>query len=360
LIRRAELWVISRDPMSRRKAQQWTAVLEVVDPDGTRTRHPFQRPRMGFGRRSGNFVALPLDEAASAEHCEFVEENGVLIVRDLRSANGTWVNEQRVSEARLRDGDEVRIGGTKVRVTVRGPEPRRLPGWLTPRNLWLASALLGVVLLVAVLALRQRAAARTDAALRERYAQAVKALVQDDPCAVLAGPLDQLRAIDREVGDRSVAIALDRGEVKIAPQDRQTDVELVTAYRQKLEVYAKATRLLAQREEAQREALEKLSRLGQRFASGKDRKVSFWAEGLLNERLARCDDLLQGVRGLIGETTRFVALVEAVAMRGEAPSAAQLAHFRFTRDLPGLVRACGEESKRTSAGALSALNALEE
>ena len=120
------------------------------------------------------------------------------------------------------------------------------------------------------------------------------------------------------------------------------------------------TRLLSQREQEQREALERVSRMGQRFASGKDRKVSFWAEGLLNERLARCDDLLQGVQGLIAETKRFVALVEAVAMRGEAPSAAQLAHFRFTRDLPGLVRACSEESKRTSSGALSALNALDE
>ena len=352
--------MISRDPMSRRKTQQWAAVLEVVDPDGTRTRHPFQRPRMTVGRKEHNFIALKLDEAVSSDHCAFLEENGVLIVRDLGSANGTWVNEQRVNEARLRDGDEVRIGGTRVRVALRGPEPRRLPRWLTPRNAWLASAGLAVALLAAVLALRQRAAARSDAALRERYAQAVRALVQDDPCAALEGPLDQVRAIDREVGNRSIAIALDRGDVRIAPQDRQTDVELVAAYRQKLEVYAKATRLLAQREQAQREALEKLSRMGERFASGKDRKVSFWAEGLLNERLARRDDLLQGVRGLIGETQRFVALVEAVAMRGEAPSAAQLAHFRFTRDLPGLVRACSDESKRTSSGALGALNALEE
>ena len=351
---------MARDPMTRRKAQQWAAVLEVLDPDGTRTRHPFHRPRMTVGRKEGNFIALKLDEATSAEHCEFVEENGVLVVRDLRSANGTWVNGRRIGEARLRDGDEVLIGGTRVRVTLRGPEPRRLPRWLTARNTWAASATLLLLLLVAALWLWRRSGALSDARLRVRYAAAVRALVDDDPCTALDGSLDQLRAIDARIGDRSIAIALDRGDVKIAPGDKQTDVELVAAYRQKLELYARATRLLTQREQAQREALERVTRMGQRFASGKDRKVSFWAEGLLNERLARCDDLLQGVQGLITETRRFVALVEAVAMRGEAPSAAQLAHFRFTRDLPKLVRACSEESKRTSSGALGALNALEE
>lgn len=350
------------DPMRRRKTQPetWSAVLEVRDPDGTRTRHPFQRPRMAVGRKEHNFIALRLDEAVSADHCEFLEENGVLVVRDLCSANGTWVNEKRITEARLRDGDEVRIGGTRVGVTLKGPQPRRLPRWATARNAWVSTAALALLLGFGALALRERTAAQSNARLRERYAQAVRALVQDDPCTALDEPIDQLRAIDRQIGDRSIAIALDRGEVKMAPADRQTDVELVAAYRQKLEVYARATRLLSQREQAQREALERVSRLGQRFASGKDRKVSFWAEGLLNERLARCDDLLQGVQGLIAETKRFVGLVEAVAMRGEAPSAAQLAHFRFPRDLPGLVRACSAESRRTSSGALSALNALDE
>ncbi len=346
--------------MSRRKAQPetWSAVLEVLDPDGTRTRHPFHRPRMNVGRKEHNFIALKLDEAVSSDHCEFLEENGVLIVRDLRSANGTWVNEKRIDQARLRDGDEVRIGATKVRVSLRGPEPRRRPRWLNSRNIWVAGALLVLVILSALLALRERAAARSDARLRERFAQQVRELVGDDLCTSLDGPVIQLRAIDLAVGNRSIAIALDHGDVKIAPQDRKTDIELVAAYRQKLEVYARATRLLTAREQAQREALERLSRLGQRFRADKDRKVSVWAEGLLNERLARCDDLLLGVKGLIAETERFVELVEAVAIRGEAPSAAQLAHFRFTRDLPGLVSACSESSRRDGAGALSALSAL--
>src|SRR5258708_3393183 len=155
--------------MSRRKTQQWVAVLEVVDPDGTRTRHPFQRPRMNVGRKEHNFIALKLDEAVSSDHCAFLEENGVLIVRDLGSANGTWVNGRGVREGGRGDGDEVRIGGRRVRVALRGPEPRRLPRWLTPRNAWLASAALAGVLLAAVLALQKRAAARSDAALRERY-----------------------------------------------------------------------------------------------------------------------------------------------------------------------------------------------
>src|SRR4051812_46413895 len=93
----------------------WSAILEVQDPDGVRTRHPFRHPRVAVGRQKQNDLWLA-DEAVSSEHCEFVAAGGWFMVRDLGSANGTFVNEKRVPEARLHDGDEVRIGGTRIRV----------------------------------------------------------------------------------------------------------------------------------------------------------------------------------------------------------------------------------------------------
>ena len=349
------------DPMTRPRPQEtWSAVLEVHDLDGTRTRHPFQRPRMSVGRKANNFLTLEADQAVSSDHCEFVEENGVLIIRDLRSANGTFVNEQRISEARLRDGDEVRIGGTRVTVTVRGKVPRRLPRWLNRRTATLAGAALGLLAVAGALYAFRRAAARGDVRLRDRYAASVRALAAEDPCGALDDSLAQLAAIDERVAGRSVALSLDRGEVRISPADQRTDLELLAAWRQKVELYARGQRALVVRQGGQREALEKITRLGQRLGSGKDRKVAFWAEGMLAERLARSDELVQGISELIAETTRFVALVEKVTVQREAPSAAQLAHFRFKRDLPSLVRGCTEEARRTASGALSALNALEE
>ncbi len=42
----------------------------------------------------------------------FIDSRGDLVVRDLTSTNGTFVNHVRVTQAALQEGDEVRIGET--------------------------------------------------------------------------------------------------------------------------------------------------------------------------------------------------------------------------------------------------------
>ena len=56
-------------------------------------------------------------EAISRRHCAIVRANGALTVRDLGSRNGTYVNDQRISEeVPLKVGDELRVGPLKFRV----------------------------------------------------------------------------------------------------------------------------------------------------------------------------------------------------------------------------------------------------
>ena len=50
------------------------------------------------------------DVTVSRQHCRFVLEEGRLTVEDSGSTNGTYVNDVRVDEARLRAGDEVLVG----------------------------------------------------------------------------------------------------------------------------------------------------------------------------------------------------------------------------------------------------------
>ncbi len=53
----------------------------------------------------------------SRKHCEFFEQKGHLLVKDLNSSNGTYVNGDKVDGQRvLEHGDEVSIGGVKFRV----------------------------------------------------------------------------------------------------------------------------------------------------------------------------------------------------------------------------------------------------
>ena len=47
----------------------------------------------------------------SRRHCAIAQWAGKVVVRDLHSVNGTYVNEQRVSgEVRVKDGDVLRVG----------------------------------------------------------------------------------------------------------------------------------------------------------------------------------------------------------------------------------------------------------
>ncbi len=75
---------------------------EIAIPEGT---------AVTIGR--SDKCSLTIEDAdASREHATFLHREGRVTVRDLESKNGVFVNGVRSNEARLTDGDEVRIGQT--------------------------------------------------------------------------------------------------------------------------------------------------------------------------------------------------------------------------------------------------------
>ena len=87
-------------------------ILTVLQgPDkGRRFELPDNEPQM-IGRSS---ESLPLgDSTISRRHCELTPDDGRWILRDLESANGTFVNGQRVADRQiLNPGDQIRAGNT--------------------------------------------------------------------------------------------------------------------------------------------------------------------------------------------------------------------------------------------------------
>lgn len=73
-----------------------------------------------FGRDSAIEVQIN-DPAASRAHFKIKGFRGQPYIKDLKSRNGTYVNGARVEEARLRIGDEVRVGETVI-VVEESPE----------------------------------------------------------------------------------------------------------------------------------------------------------------------------------------------------------------------------------------------
>jgi adenylate cyclase len=103
------------------------------------------RPINSLGRHPNNSIQL-LDKIVSKEHCILEQREGVFVLRDLGSLNGTYINGERVrGEQSLRHGDEIVLGSTRARYDdgtaplnlghmVAGPgavaHPQHAPSWV--------------------------------------------------------------------------------------------------------------------------------------------------------------------------------------------------------------------------------------
>ncbi|MEP6994436.1 MAG: FHA domain-containing protein [Acidobacteriota bacterium] len=109
--RRADLIFMRRTVELARKARQGilSARLEILDGLDAGTKREIPRGTVTIGRAPGNNIVAD-SQLVSKVHAR-VERSGVqLLVTDLQSANGTFVNGDRVDSKILKDGDEVSVG----------------------------------------------------------------------------------------------------------------------------------------------------------------------------------------------------------------------------------------------------------
>src|SRR5689334_626221 len=112
--------------MAPRDSPSALASGAVLVMDGKRC--PFRPPRTTLGRGRSNGIVLA-DPNADDEHCEIVTDGRSLIVRDLGSSSGTFVNGRPVQQAQLRPGDELQVGTTCIRIEAAAAErPSAAPG----------------------------------------------------------------------------------------------------------------------------------------------------------------------------------------------------------------------------------------
>lgn len=79
------------------------------------------KPEMLVGRHSSADVRLALPDV-SRRHCRFCFQHGSWKVIDLDSLNGVFVNDERMHEAVLYEGDQVRLGSFAFRVHMQVPQ----------------------------------------------------------------------------------------------------------------------------------------------------------------------------------------------------------------------------------------------
>lgn len=84
--------------------------LLITDLDGSQKPYPFTGTRLSLGRAADNDLCYPDDAGLSRHHMVIEKVGSEWWVEDLNSKNGTFVNEERITQrVRLKSGDRVRV-----------------------------------------------------------------------------------------------------------------------------------------------------------------------------------------------------------------------------------------------------------
>jgi len=79
---------------------------------------PLSQPLLTIGRIGGGADFEIDDQLVSRLHCAVEVKGDAVFLRDLRSTNGTYVDEKRILSARLEHASEFRVGTSIVRVSI--------------------------------------------------------------------------------------------------------------------------------------------------------------------------------------------------------------------------------------------------
>jgi pSer/pThr/pTyr-binding forkhead associated (FHA) protein len=99
------------------------ATIREIRPDRSSRTIAFEGRPLTIGRASDNGLVLR-DGRASRHHARIDVRRGSLVLTDLGSTNGSWVNDRRVESIALGEGDQVRVGLTTLIIEAVEAAPR--------------------------------------------------------------------------------------------------------------------------------------------------------------------------------------------------------------------------------------------
>jgi hypothetical protein len=176
----------------------------VKGPSGVEKAYPMRAITVTIGRSDQCDIAVK-DSSMSGRHAEISKINGEIRVKDMGSANGIWLNGERVEDVELFDGDVLRLGQTSIRVDVVGGRKRPSAG-LSPKLI--AGIIAGVLVLAGAgiaggLYLKKRAQARRDRATLAAFIAAARESQKSRPCAAAVDKVGDVAKTLNTLGKQS-------------------------------------------------------------------------------------------------------------------------------------------------------------
>jgi hypothetical protein len=156
----------------------------IKGPSGVEKSYPMRQLAVTIGRSDHCDISVK-DSSMSGRHAEIRKLDGEIKVRDLGSANGIFLNGERIEEAELFDGDVLRLGQTSLRVDVVGGR-KRPSGGVSPKlvaGIVLVVIALGAGGIAAGVALKKKGQHRRDLATVAKFVAAAREGQKSKPCA---------------------------------------------------------------------------------------------------------------------------------------------------------------------------------
>ena len=107
------------------------AKLVILSQGQTGRSHELKVDKTTVGRVEDNTFQIA-EPSVSSHHCEIILRGADVVVRDLNSTNGTFINGEKTTEAVLKPGQILRLGQIEMRLETDGPAPASAPATGAP------------------------------------------------------------------------------------------------------------------------------------------------------------------------------------------------------------------------------------
>jgi pSer/pThr/pTyr-binding forkhead associated (FHA) protein len=100
------------------------AKLVILTPGLSGRAHELSVDRTTIGRVEDNMFQIP-EASVSSHHCEVQLRGNELFIQDLNSTNGTFINNEKISEGTLKAGQMLRLGNVELKLDAPVPVKRQ-------------------------------------------------------------------------------------------------------------------------------------------------------------------------------------------------------------------------------------------
>ena len=102
------------------------AKLVILTQGMTGRAHELNVDRTTVGRVEDNTFQIA-DPSVSSHHCEVLLRGGEVVIHDLNSTNGSYINDAQITESVLKPGQKLRLGQVELKLEDEGMAPAAAP-----------------------------------------------------------------------------------------------------------------------------------------------------------------------------------------------------------------------------------------